>query len=242
MELTSVKYPQFDKAIQLCMRAGIKCKIAKSDMRSAFRNPRIKSQHWCLLVMKAESPLNRKIYYFVDKCLPFGAAISCAHFQEFSDAVAHIVKFKMLQDLVNYLDDFLFVALLKAWCDQQVRTFLDICEQIKFPVSMEKTFWGTTQLEFLGLLIDTIYHIMSVPVNKIEKALNLISEVVDKKKMTLKQLQKICGFLNFLGRAVVPGCAFTRRLYMYTTTLMSQLKLEGTCRCGKASCITLQYL
>ena len=34
-----------------------------------------------------------------------------------------------------------------------------------------------------------------------------------KKKITLERLQQITGFLNFLGKAVVPGRTFTRRLY-----------------------------
>ena len=46
----------------------------------------------------------------------------------------------------------------------------------------------------------------------------MINEVLDKKskKITLNQLQKICGFLNFLGRCIIPGRAFTRRLYVFT--------------------------
>ena len=46
----------------------------------------------------------------------------------------------------------------------------------------------------------------------------LIESILDKqsKKVTLNQLQKVCGFLNFLGRCVIPGRAFTRRLYVYT--------------------------
>ena len=59
-----------------------------------------------------------------------------------------------------------------------------------------------------------------VPVEKIQKALILIQEVLPKKKMTLRQLQKICGFLNFLGHCVVPGRAFTRRFYAHTTGLL----------------------
>ena len=90
-ELCSVEYPDFDKAIQLCLRAGKSCKISKSDMRSAFRNLGMKKSHWRFLVMKAQSPLDEKIYYFIDKCLPFGSSISCAHFQAFSNAIAHIV-------------------------------------------------------------------------------------------------------------------------------------------------------
>ena len=150
----------------------------------------------------------------MDKCLPFGAAISCSHFQAFSDDVAHIVKFKTKEDLVNNLDDYLFVALLRLWCNQQVKVFMQVCALIHFPVSFEKTFWGCTCLTFLGLLIDSENQVVAVPVEKIEKALKLIEEILSKEKMTLKQLQKICGFLNFLGRAVVPGRAFTRRLYM----------------------------
>ena len=33
------------------------------------------------------------------------------------------------------------------------------------------------------------------------------------RKITVLQLQKICGILNFLGHTIVPGRAFTRRLY-----------------------------
>ena len=112
----------------------------------------------------------------------------------------------------------MFAALLKWKCNMQVQTFLDICSQINFPVSLEKTFWGTCRLTFLGLLIDTINQYVCIPVEKVEKAVNLIETVLSKesKKVTLNQLQKICGFLNFLGRCVIPGRAFTRRLYAYT--------------------------
>ena len=44
------------------------------------------------------------------------------------------------------------------------------------------------------------------------------------KKLTLKQLQQICGFLNFLGRCIVPGRAFTRWLYSYTAGRNRNLK------------------
>ena len=188
--LCKVNYPEFDKAIQLCIKAGIGCKMAKSDMTSAFRNLGIRVVDYKYLVMMAESPIDGKIYFFVDKCLPFGASISCAHFQSFSDAVAHIVRVKTGEDLVNYLDDYFFAALLKIWCDSQVEVFLQVGKEIRFPVSMEKTFWGTTQLTFLGLLINSLEQLVSVPVEKIEKALSLIQEILNSRsgKITLKQL------------------------------------------------------
>ena len=217
--LTKVKYKDFDAAVKLCIQEGKGCAMGKSDMTSAFRHLAMKKKYWKFLVMKAQSPLDDLWYYFVDKCMPFGASISCAHFQSFSNAVAHIVMTLSKRKNINYLDDFFFTALKKAICDGQIQLFLDICSQIKFPVSMEKTFWGTTRLVFLGLLIDTVNQLICIPVEKIEKAKSLINKVINKpnnktrKKVTLHDLQSITGFLNFLCKAVVPGRAFTRRLY-----------------------------
>ena len=181
-------------------------------MMSAFRNLGISKLDWNLLILKAEHPITGKVYYFVDKYLPFGASISCALFQKFSDAVAFLVTFRTKQHLINYLDDFLFAALLRSWCNQQIQIFIDICSEIKFPVSLEKTFWGTTRLVFLGLLLDTVEQLVMIPIEKIKHAVDLIDKILNTKrgKVTLKQLQKICGFLNFLGRAMVPGRAFIR--------------------------------
>ena len=218
IEWCQTSYPDFNEAIQLCLKAGKACKIAKSDMKSAFRNLEIKRKHWKFLVMKTTSPLDRKTYYLVDKYLPFGASISCSHFQRFSNAVKLIVQWRTSKDLVNYLDDFFFVALLKLMCNNQVKEFLQVCEEIAFPVSLKKTFWASTMLVFLGLLIGTIGQCVCIPVDKIQKAKDLIESILMKKskKVTLNQLQKVCGFLNFLGRCVIPGRAFTRRLYRYT--------------------------
>ena len=122
------------------------------------------------------------------------------------------------------MDDFFFAALFKAICDDQVRAFLDICEQIKFPVALEKTFWGTTVLVFLGLLIDTEKQIISIPVEKILKAKDMIHYFLNKvnKKVTVLEFQRLCGYLNFLCRCIVPGRTFVRRLYVSNANGLSQ--------------------
>ena len=38
-------------------------------------------------------------------------------------------------------------------------------------------------------------------------------------------MQKLCGYLNFLGRSLVPGRAFTRRLYAVTA---DRYRKDGT--------------
>ena len=139
--MCTVHYPGFLQAVNLCLNEGKICKCAKSDWKSAFRHFPILPKFWKFLVLKACSQLDHRWYYFVDKCMPFGASISCAHFQAFSDAISHILRHKTGKENVNYLDDFLFTALWRWLCNQQVETFLGVCRTIRFPVSMEKTVW-----------------------------------------------------------------------------------------------------
>ena len=138
----TVKYPSFDEAVKLCLQEMVGCKLGKSDMSSVFRHVPMAKDQWWLLVMKEEHPRMKEIKFFVDKCLPFGSSISCAIFQAISDAIAWVVAFKTRKPNVNYLDDYLLAAALKAACDRQIKIFLEICEQIRFPVAMEKTYWG----------------------------------------------------------------------------------------------------
>ena len=192
-------------------------------MKSAFRILGMKKSQWKFLVLKAKSPFDDKYYYFVNKCLSFGAAISCTHFQRVSNAMAHIIRYRagLPKDLpLNYLDDFLFAALEKLMCDNQLQTFLDTCTEIGFPISMDKTVWGTTIIIFLGLMINTLEGIISILVDKIERVILLLRDILSRKKTTVRQLQKLCGHLNFLCCCIVPGRAFTRRLYAYFSSSM----------------------
>ena len=212
-----VRYKDFNDAVQLCLeklKSG-RCLMGKSDQIAAFRNLGIRPDDFPLLVFKAVNPANGKIYFFVDKCLPFGHAISCALFQRVSDAIAHVCAYLSGKTLINYLDDYFFADTSTFACNQQVSKFRWVCDEIAFPVSDEKTFWATELLAFLGLLIDTANQLISIPVDKIHRAkLQLISMLERKsKKVTLLELQRLAGFLNFLCRAVVPGRAFTRRIY-----------------------------
>ena len=216
-ECCTVKYPDLDEAVKICLKEEVGCFIGKSDMSSAFRHVPMAADQWWLLVMKAENPKTGQVQYFVDKCLPFGSSISCAIFQAISDTIAWIVRHQTRKPNVNYLDDYLFAAALKALCDQQMEVFLKVCQEIKFPVAMEKTFWGCTVLTFLGMLLDTRKQVIGIPMDKLIKAANWVSYFLQKKKATVLEFQKLCGILNFLCRCIVPGTAFLRRLYVTTS-------------------------
>ena len=223
-ESCMVQYPTFDEAVRMCIEAGVSCNMGKSDMSAAFRNLGMSKKDWPLMVMKAKNPLDGRIYYFVDKCMPFGSSIGCAIFQRFSNAVSHLVKFQTQKKALNYLDDFFFAALRKLMCDEQLKAFLQVCKEINFPVVLEKTVWGTTILTFLGLLLDSERQMICIPLEKLEEARSLVDDFLGRKKVKLLELQKLCGFLNFLCKCVVPGRVFLRRLYASTETLGGKIK------------------
>ena len=195
--------------------------MGRSDVSAAFRNLCISRKFWPFLVMKARSPLDHKWYKFFDKCLAFGASISCAIYQMVSDAITHVLRYKTKKNSINYLDDNFFCSLLEKLCNGQVDSFIQICERIGMPISVEKTLWASTMMVFLGFLLDMVHQRILIPCEKITRGINMIQTILamysakkaSQRKITVLQLQRICGFLNFLGRAVIPGRAFTRRLY-----------------------------
>ena len=154
-ELCTVKYNDIDHAMQNCLRLiqessdeGEECIITfgKTDCSNAFRlAPVLVSQRY-LLCMAAIHPITKRIYYFIDKCLPFGSSQSCAIFQKFSDALAFLARWRILKvkivsnpALTNYLDDFLFMARRLVACNAMMEEFLTLCAQIACPISKDKT-------------------------------------------------------------------------------------------------------
>ena len=124
----------------------------KTDVQSAFRLLPLLKSCWQCLIMKAQDPLTGQWKYFIDKCLPFGASITCALFQEFSDALCHLMEFKTqaVGLITNYLDDFLFLALTILRCNAMIQQFLELCKDIGVPIAFEKTEWGNELIIFLG--------------------------------------------------------------------------------------------
>ena len=82
--------------------------------------------------------------------------------------------------------------------------------------------WPQNLMTFLGILLDGIYHILSVPEDKRVKTLNMLMQIVHKKKATVKELQQLAGVLNFLNRAIVPRRPFTRRMYSKFSGIIDQ--------------------
>ena len=179
--------------------------FGKMDIQSAFRILPLKRSCWAWLVMMAKDPETGQICYFIDKCLPFSASRSCALFQAFSDALKFLLEYlaKIRRQMTNYLDDFLFLAVTRLVCDYLINTFLDLCKRLNVPISLEKTQWSSPLMVFLGILLNGYALTLGIPMEKKEKALNMINQFIDKRKATVNEVQSLRIF-KFLEQSNFP--------------------------------------
>ena len=222
-ELCKVKYRDLDHAVRNCLTilkdSGENSQIwlGITDLQSAFRVVPGRPDQWKFLLMKAQHPITGTTYFFADKCMPFGAGISCKLYSELSNGLAHILchytntRFKV----TNYLDDFLFIETSETRCNHLVRTFIEICEYIGVPIASDKIKWASLQAKFLGVMIngEKDCHYLQVPQDKKNKALHLLQTIIGKRTATVKEIQELTGLLNFLAKIIIPGRLFTRRMY-----------------------------
>lgn len=221
-DLCTVKFRDVDYAVQQALREGASCYFSSSDFSQAFRHLPLAKKCWPYLVLMAIHPTSKVKYYFIEKNLPFGIAIAPRIFQDFSNAIAFLVgKISQSPEPANYIDDFLNTKNEEEFCNYCLDKFLEICEEINFPVAEEKTQRAVQVIVFLGILLNSITQTLSIPDEKRNRALEIIDRILQAKKITVLTLQQATGLLNFIGRAVVPGRAFTRRLY---TKIPSNLK------------------
>lgn len=178
----------------------------KSDIKHAFKLiPIHPSDHHKLGFKLAD-----KFYY--DTTLPQGASSACQIFETFSTAVQAIYEYFTAPDSsTHYLDDFFFIDQNISTAERNQLIFDQICSDIGIPQAPDKKTSPAHQTEFLGILLDYLNWIASLPKEKLETYSQSISALLDRDKVTQRELQSIIGKLSF-ATSVVPARPFLRRL------------------------------
>ena len=68
---------------------------------------------------------------------------------------------------------------------------------------------------------------LSILEEKRPQAVNSLELFLSKRKATIKEMEKLAGYLNFLRRAIYPGRAFTRRMYAKFKTTVENKELKS---------------
>jgi len=207
-EFVNVQYDSIETIIDLVQNCGPNSLMAKLDIEDGYRNVPIHPADYHFLGFVWEG----QFYY--DKCLPMGASSSCQIFEKLSTALQWIMMTKYkAHDMSHLLDDFFFIGPSKSnKCLQDVICFERLCKRLGIPLKQSKTVYPTTKLTIYGIEIDSINMECRLPNDKLFKIRQLLVTTINRKRITLHDLQSIIGLLNFACLVVTPGRAFLRRL------------------------------
>ena len=210
-EFCWVDYEDFDFVVSLIVDNGVGALISKTDIESAFNILPMSPEDYWLLGFSVDG-----LFYFKKK-LPMGASISCRTFEELSKSLQFVMKklgFKMISHI---LDDFIFISpASSSECFLALERFIELCKELNIPLNHDKTVKPTTCAVLHGIEVCTVSMTARLPEDKLLKASNLVHQLCFRKRVTLRELQEILGFLNFTCRVIKPGRPFLRRLFDLT--------------------------
>ena len=90
-------------------------------------------------------------------------------------------------------------------------------------MSPGKTAGPASELEFLGIVLDTAKHEARLPHDKLKRLREELNGWTSKKSATLVQLQSLIGSLNFACKVIPPGRPFLQRIINLTISLKLEL-------------------
>ena len=207
----SLQYVRLDDAIRILVKLGPKCFMAKTDVKSAFRNIPVHPD-WELLGMKW-----RDLYFF-DRVLPFDLRSAPFIFNMLSDALEWILIHKLgASNVLHILDDF-FIAepAPRSACLTSLCKLLCLFTELDVPIAPGKTYAPNQVLEFLGISLDSVRMIAYLPPDKLGQARSLLENWQKHSSCKLKELQSLIGVLQFACRVIAPGHTFLRRMIALT--------------------------
>ena len=87
-----------------------------------------------------------------------------------------------------------------------------MAEELGLPLAEEKMEGPATSLMFQGIHLNTVQQTSKLPESKLADLKMWIALLLQRKKVSLQELQEIMGHVNFACRVVAPGCAFLCQL------------------------------
>ena len=212
-----VKFSSVNDAIDMIIRCGRSCLMAKFDIKAAYRILPIHLEDRFLFGMKWREKI------FIDLCLAFGLRSACKIFNNFADILAWILKFwGFTWFLIHYLDDFFLVAPPNSnECSNNLSTCKAICAELGVPLAEEKTLGPSTVITFLGIELDSVKFEARLPVPKLVKVKSAVNKFLSLKSATKRQLLSLIGYLQHCCKVIAQARPFLRRLIDLSTTVQN---------------------
>ena len=231
--LCTLHYSTVDDAVNHVLRHGKGTLMSKLDIKDAYKHIIVAPRDWHLIGCTWPSPAGVTEYY-VDLTLPFGLRSSPYLFEQFASGLQYIMERKGAHDIEHYLDDYFTCGPAKTnICQENIDIMLKSCNETGFEVNLSKFVEPTTELEYLGIVIDSINMQLKISAHRLHEIMIELHSWYSGKSCSKRQLLSIIGKLGFICRVVRSGRTFTRRMIELTKSvkhLHHKIKLNKSFR------------
>lgn len=204
-----VKYQTFQEALDLIKPGHF---MAKVDLKSAYRSVSLHPSSLPATGLKWTFEGHTTPTYMVDTRLPFGSKVAPSIFHRLTQSVRRMLKKRGIHAVVVYLDDFLITAPTFAECLKAYNILISLLRTLGFQISWSKVVDPCQSLTFLGINIDTVSNMLTLPPSKLAELQQVIASFEHRTRATGKQLRSLSGKLNWACQAVTGGRTFLRRI------------------------------
>ncbi len=205
-----LRYTRFQEVLQLVIQAGRDSIILKRDVNDAFRKiPMAPYYQWLLGFRWC-----RKFYK--ETCLSFGLATTLFIFNLFTEALHWIIVSFLRCVICHYLHD--FIAIFKAKeasmkrIKAEAKAYIWLIDLLSMARNESKD-RESIAIDVFGIEVDTSKFTARLPKEKLEKAKNTSSKILEQKSVRLIDIQLLVKFLSFCSQAVRLGRVFMGRLW-----------------------------
>lgn len=147
--------------------------------------------------------------YYFHKRLVFGCRSSPKIFDMLSQAVCWILtnNYKIKQ-VLHLLDDFLTLDPTEEEGFRSMAILTMVFGNLGIPILEKKTKGPCTEMEYMGIILDSVKMEARIPPEKIERIFFLIGNLKSKRSCTKRELLSILGHFNFAARIIPAGRSF----------------------------------
>lgn len=188
-------------------------RLAKFDIRNAFRHVPIRPEHWDLQGFEWSGKL------YIDLRMCFGLSIAPYVFWRISNYIAKVATAHYgIKYVVPYMDDFLIISVgdLEANAvtnaNRDYNNFRRCLTDLGFGINEAKVVPPSQVVTFLGIVIDTVQHNLSIPPERLSDMLLLLRQFEDQHHARKRDVEKLVGRLNFAAKVIRGGRTFLRRM------------------------------
>ena len=203
--------------------------LYKLDLSRYYRNWRVNPGDVPFLALRWKGQI------FLDLSYSFGNRAAMYGSQRSSDALAWMVRTKLSpapglpnkgsscrcvarcqcgsNRVIAYVDDFIGACPVSQ-ANHIWNTFLELLDKLGLKPSETKGHLcpPSHEITALGILVNLQENTLSIPPDKLQKAIVLLQDWVNRSMATKRMLQKLLGVLLHLSRVVRPGRLFVNRM------------------------------